>query len=223
MTPGRRCTVTRVRGHDDPVSSEQGVAFDQIGRRYDESFVERDAQIAEGAWLVGELSGHEPARILDLGCGSGLPTAKQLLEAGHEVVGTDESAVMLALAKEQAPGGQYLHRDLRELDDLGEFDAAIAFFSLLMLPKADIPPLLRGLHGRLRGPRLLLVSMVLGDFDRFPISFLGVPTQVCAYPPDELKQVLADAGFEIVELREVAAEAEPNRIEVQIYLRARAI
>ncbi|HEY0450997.1 class I SAM-dependent DNA methyltransferase [Actinophytocola sp.] len=203
------------------MASEQSAAFDQIGRRYDESFVERDAQLAEGAWLIDQLD--RPARVLDLGCGSGLPTAKQLLDAGVEVVGTDESAVMLDLAQQQAPGATYLHRDLRDLSDLGEFDAAVAFFSLIMLPKADIPPLLRALHARLRGPKLLQIAMVLGDFDQFQISFLGVPTQVCAYPPDELRQVLADAGFEIVELREVAAEAEPNRLEVQIYLRARAV
>jgi len=200
---------------------EQQAAFDQIGKRYDESFVERDAQLAEGAWLLEQLD--RPARVLDLGCGSGLPTAKQLIDAGVEVVGTDESKVMLDLAATQAPGGQYLHRDLRDLSDLGEFDAAVAFFSLIMLPKADIPLLLSGVRKLLRGPRLLQVAMVLGDFDRFPISFLGVPTEVCAYPPDELRQVVADAGFEITELREVAAEAEPNRIEVQLYLRARAV
>lgn len=202
------------------VSTEQKAAFDLIGRRYDESFVERDAQLGEGAWLLEQLG--RPARVLDLGCGSGLPTAKQLLDAGVDVVGTDESAVMLELARMQAPGGQYLRRDLRDLSELGEFDAAVAFFSLIMLTKADIPPLLRGVRELLRGPRLLQIAMVLGDFDRFPISFLGVPTEVCAYPPDELRQVVEEAGFEIIELREVAAEAEPNRIEVQLYLRARA-
>jgi SAM-dependent methyltransferase len=200
------------------MGSEGTPAFDLIGRRYDDSFVERDAQIAEGAWLIEQ----RPRRVLDLGCGSGVPTAKQLLAAGIEVVGVDESAVMLELAEEQAPGGHYLHRDLREIEDLGEFDAAVAFFSLLMLPRADIPPLLRRINAQLRGPRLLLVSMVLGDFDEFPISFLGVPTKVCAYPPEELRHVLADAGFETIELREVAAEAEPNRLEVQLYLRCSA-
>jgi len=202
------------------VATEQKAAFDEIGRRYDESFVERDAQLAEGTWLIEQLGG--AGRVLDLGCGSGLPTAKQLVDAGIDVVGTDESSVMLELAQAQAPGGTYLHRDLRDVSDLGEFDAAVAFFSLIMLPKSDIPPLLRDLRDQLRGPRLLQVAMVLGDFDRFPISFLGVPTEVCAYPPDELRQVVEDAGFETLELREVAAEAEPNRIEVQLYLRAKA-
>jgi SAM-dependent methyltransferase len=194
--------------------------FDQIGKRYDESFVERDVQVAEGDWLVNQLT--PPARVLDLGCGSGLPTARQLLDAGMEVVGLDESAVMLDLAERQAPGGRYLRRDLRNIADLGEFDAAVAFFSLIMVPRRDIPPLLSQLRGQLRGPKLLQVAMVLGDFDEFPVVFMGAPMTATAYPPDELAQVVERAGFEILELTEVKAEAERNRLEVQIYLRAKA-
>lgn len=203
------------------MATEEGAPFDQIGRRYDESFAERDVQVSECAWLIEQLG--ERGRVLDLGCGSGLPTATQLLDAGHEVVGVDESATMLELARAQAPGGEYHHRDMRDLSGLGEFDAAVAFFSFLMLSRAELPELLSTLRSALRGPRLLLLSMVLGDFDMFPINFLGVPMQATAYPPDDLRQVLADAGFEVTKQSEVHAEAEPNRIEVQLYLRIRAI
>jgi SAM-dependent methyltransferase len=207
--------------HADAVATEQNVpAFDLIGKRYDESFVERDVQLAEGSWLIQQLP--EGARVLDLGCGSGLPTAKQLLDAGVAVVGIDESAVMVELARRQAPGGEYLHQDLRAFDDLGEFDAVVAFFALLMLPREDIPPLLEKIRAHLRGPKLLLVSMVHGDFDSFPISFLGAQTNVSAYPPDKLRDVVADAGYEVLSLEEIEAVAEPERVEVQQYLRARA-
>jgi SAM-dependent methyltransferase len=203
------------------MAGDDAAPFDQVGRRYDESFAERDVQVNEAVWLSGQLGSR--GRVLDLGCGSGLPTAKQLLDAGHEVVGVDESAAMLELARIQAPGGEYHHRDMRDLSGLGEFDAAVAYFSFLMLSRADLPTLLTTLHGMLRGPRLLLLSMVLGDFDLFPISFLGVPMAVTAYPPEDLRQVLADAGFEVVKQTEVRGEAEPNRIEVQHYLRTRAV
>lgn len=193
--------------------------FDRIGKRYDESFIERDAQVAEGNWLIGQLP--VAARVLDLGCGSGLPTCKQLLDAGAEVVGIDESAEMLALAEKQAPGGRYLHRDLRDVADLGEFDAVVAFFSLIMLPKNDVLPLLTQLRGQLRGPKLLQIAMVLGDFDQFPIIFMGEPIAVTAYPPDDLAHVVERAGFECLDLTEVKAEAEKNRLEVQLFLRAK--
>jgi hypothetical protein len=35
--------------------------------------------------------------------------------------------------------------------------------------------------------------------------------------------VVEAAGFEVTSLREVTAEAEPNRTEIQLYLRARAV
>jgi SAM-dependent methyltransferase len=199
----------------------QNPPFDQIGKRYDESFVERDAQVAEGAWLISQLT--PPARVLDLGCGTGLPTARQLLDAGISVVGVDESAVMLELAERQAPGGHYSQRDMRDITDLGEFDAAVAYFSLIMLSREEIPPLLRKVRERLRGPKLLQIAMVLGDFDALPIVFLGEPVAATAYPPEELSQVVERAGFEILNLNEVEAEAEPNRLEVQIYLRAKGV
>jgi SAM-dependent methyltransferase len=200
------------------VSTEQP-AFDLIGKRYDESFVERDIQVAEGQWLIEQLA--PGARVLDLGCGSGLPTSKQLVDAGMDVVGVDESEVMLDLAREHAPGAQYLHQDMREVAALGEFDAVVAFFALLMISKAEIAGLLAQLHGQLRGEKLLVVSMVHGDFDEFPISFLGAPTKVSGYPPDALRAAVTDAGFEVISLAEHEIQAEPGRIEVQQYLRAR--
>ncbi|MFC5290172.1 class I SAM-dependent methyltransferase [Actinokineospora guangxiensis] len=193
-------------------------AFDLIGRRYDESFVERDTQIAEVDWLLTQLS--PGARVLDLGCGSGQPTVKQLVDAGMDVVAVDESRVMLDLAEEHAPGADYRQGDLRDVAAHGTFDAAVAFFALLMLPKADIEATLAALRGQLRAPGHLLISMVQGDFDAFPVNFLGAPTTVSAYPPDALRTVVEAAGFTVDRLHTVEAVAEPGRIEVQLYVRA---
>ena len=64
--------------------SGQAEAFDAIGDRYDEAFPHKEGQISAGAWLAGQLPAG--SRILDLGCGTGLPTARQLTESrapGH--------------------------------------------------------------------------------------------------------------------------------------------
>jgi SAM-dependent methyltransferase len=199
-------------------------AFDLIAERYDEAFTERGAQLAAGQWLSDQLP--RGARVLDLGCGSGLPTAVQLAEAGLEVVGLDESGRMLDLARRRVPSGTFLRADMRELDDLGEelgtFDAVVSFFSLIMLPRADIPVVLRSVRRLLRGPRLLALGMVYGDMDYFPISFLGVATHASCYPTDDLVDVVTAAGFEVLSTEEVAVQAEPERVERQIYLRTRA-
>jgi methylase of polypeptide subunit release factors len=65
------------------------------------------------------------ARVLDIGCGTGIPTARQLVAAGCEVTGLDISPVMLDLARRNVPEATYLHRDAVDIDSsLGRFDAA---------------------------------------------------------------------------------------------------
>lgn len=195
-------------------------AFDLIAERYDESFTDRSAQLAAGRWLIEQLPAG--ARVLDHGCGSGLPTAIQLAEAGIEVVGIDESGRMLELARERVPTGTFLQQDMRDLGpELGQFDAVVSFFSLIMLNKTDIEKTLVAIRERLKENGLLAISMVYGDFDFMPILFLGVPTHATCYPTGDLVDVVAAAGFDVLDTDEVEVQAEPERIERQIYLRAR--
>jgi SAM-dependent methyltransferase len=203
-----------------PMTESSVPAFDLIAERYDQAFTDRNAQLAAGRWLIDNLA--PGARVLDLGCGSGLPTAVQLAEAGLDVVGTDESGRMLDLARSRVPDATFLRRDLRELgDDLGMFDAAVSFFSLLMLPRADIEKVLAAMRERLTDRGLLAIGMVYGDMDYLPICFLGVSTFATCYPTEDLVKVVTGAGFDVVDVEEVDVQAEPERVERQIFLRAR--
>ncbi|MGH3309156.1 MAG: class I SAM-dependent DNA methyltransferase [Streptomyces sp.] len=175
----------------------QAEAFDAIGDQYDLAFPHKEGQVAGGAWLTGQLPAG--ARVLDLGCGTGLPTARQLAEAGHLVTGVDLSEGMVALARENVPGGDFRVLDFADLEDqaLGPFDGAAAFFSLLMLPREEIPYALRMLHGQLREGAPLALSMVEADLNDFSLPFLGRTIRVSGYLRDELRRVVRDAGFEI--------------------------
>lgn len=51
-------------------------------------------------------SGRDHGLVVDLCCGSGL-LARELSDAGYEVLGIDISGAMLALAREKAPGGRF--------------------------------------------------------------------------------------------------------------------
>ncbi|MFE0381656.1 class I SAM-dependent DNA methyltransferase [Streptomyces inhibens] len=179
----------------------QAEAFDAIGDRYNEAFPHKEGQIASGAWLADTLP--DGSRILDLGCGTGLPTARQLSDAGHRVVGIDLAPSMVKLARDNAPGAEFHRLDIADLrggrlGGPGSFDGIVAYFSLLMLPRAEIPYALGMLHDLLRPEGLLALSMVEADVDDFTIPFLGNSIRVSGYLRDDLRRVVHDAGFDVV-------------------------
>ncbi|MET7683966.1 class I SAM-dependent methyltransferase [Streptomyces sp. NPDC005423] len=184
-----------------PDRAGQAEAFDAIGDRYDEAFPHKEGQLSAGEWLTGAL--RPGSRVLDLGCGTGVPTSLQLADAGFDVVGVDLSRRMVELAGGYVPAATFHRLDLAELRpggprDLGRFDAVAAFFSLLMLPRAEIPLALRTVHHLLVPGGLFVLSMVEADVDDFRIPFLGHTIRVSGYLRDDLRRVIETAGFEIV-------------------------
>jgi SAM-dependent methyltransferase len=205
-----------------PERRAQAAAFDHIGERYDLAFPHKDGQLAAGEWLMGQLPAG--ARVLDAGCGTGLPTARQLLEAGLNVTGVDISEVMLALARRNVPAADLRLLDLTEIGPvLGRFDAAVAFFSLLMLPRAEIPAALARLCEVLVPGGLLVIGMVEADVDDVPIDFLGRPVRVTGYPRDELAGVVESAGLEVLRTRDLSYAPVSTQVppEVQLFLYCR--
>ncbi|MCI3932812.1 methyltransferase domain-containing protein [Streptomyces sp. AN091965] len=182
----------------------QAAAFDAIGAAYDVAFPHKEGQLAAGKRLVAELP--PGSRVLDVGCGTGLPTARQLTDAGHTVLGVDLSAGMLDLARGNVPppAAEFRRLDLADLridgegpGAVGQFDGIACFFALLMLPREEIPSALRLLRSLLRPGGLLALSMVEADLDDAAIPFLGHVIRVSGYLRDELRQVVRDAGFDI--------------------------
>jgi cyclopropane fatty-acyl-phospholipid synthase-like methyltransferase len=200
----------------------QAAAFDNIRERYDQAFPHKEGQVAAGEWLIGKLA--RGARVLDAGCGTGVPTVRQLKEAGLSVTGIDISEGMLTLASQNVRGADLRQLDLTEIrQELGRFDAVVAFFSLLMLSRAELPGALARLRDVLVPGGLLAVSMVEADLDDVPIDFLGVSVRVTGYPRDEFARVVEAAGFEVLEARDLSYAPVSTQVppEVQLFLYCR--
>lgn len=203
----------------------QAEAFDAISDRYDEAFPDKDGQIASGAWVAAELP--PGSRVLDVGSGTGLPTARQLVDAGHRVTGIDLSVNMVKLAGDNVPEGEFRQLDVADAEQYGpgSFDGAVAFFSLLMLPRAEIPVALRTLHGLLREGGVLAFSMVEAEVNDFSIPFLGHTIRVSGYLREDLRTVVRDAGFEIVGEDAYAYAPASTDVppEIQLFLQCRRL
>lgn len=211
----------RVPGGWQQRQQAQAAVFDQIGARYDEAFPHKDGQVR----VVEELLSRLPtaSRVLDVGCGTGLPSAAQLVAAGCRVTGLDISPVMIEQARANVPEATFILRDALSIDaDLGQFDAAVALFSLLMLPRPQIVQTLRQLREVLTPQGWLAVAMVEADLDDTELPFLAQPVRLTGWPREQLRQVIGDAGF-VIDLED-ARTYEPAvpqaRPETQLFLLA---
>ena len=195
---GRSDVGARVPATSSPLD-RQMTAFDAVAELYDDAYPHKAGQIIATQWLIDRLWGG--ARVLDLGCGTGEPTTWMLAEIEHQVVGVDLSARMLDRARRCAPAGRFMQRDMRGLDgSLGIFDAAAVFHSLSMLPRADIPGVLRWLQGALRPNAPVAIGMVEGDLDDSPQPLLDQQVRLTAYPLEDLVAMVTAAGLHVTEV-----------------------
>jgi SAM-dependent methyltransferase len=69
----------------------------------------RDA--APGVLGLMRRAGVHEGLVVDLGCGSGI-WAAALVDAGYDVIGVDQSAALLEIARERAPGARFVQASL---------------------------------------------------------------------------------------------------------------
>jgi 2-polyprenyl-3-methyl-5-hydroxy-6-metoxy-1,4-benzoquinol methylase len=107
--------------------------------------------------------------ILDAACGAGLYDGT-LVEAGHTVLGIDQSTGMLTQArahypKDQYPSIHYLKLGLQDMDFQAVFDGAICMDAMEHICPEDWPGILAGFHKALKpgGPLYVTVDAMLGD------------------------------------------------------------
>jgi ubiquinone/menaquinone biosynthesis C-methylase UbiE len=92
------------------------------------------------AGWAAELAGllRPGARVVDLGCGAGIPATRELASHGLQVLGIDFSAVQLHRAQRLVPAARFVQADMAALAlRPASADAVTALYSLIHVPLAD--------------------------------------------------------------------------------------
>ncbi|KAK5681642.1 hypothetical protein LTS10_006175 [Elasticomyces elasticus] len=85
--------------------------YTDIGPAYQDAFREVPLQMRSLQWITSQLP--KGSRVVDVGCGTGMPAVQAFAEAGYDVRGFDITPVMIEAARRQVPGARLEVADAR--------------------------------------------------------------------------------------------------------------
>ncbi|KAK5130537.1 hypothetical protein LTR08_001967 [Meristemomyces frigidus] len=179
------------------------------------------------------------ARVLDVGCGTGVPVSQMLADAGMEVHGFDIAPKMVEYASQRVPTGTFEATDMLEYQPKGEFAGIFIIYSHLQLDYSSFHSATFRLAKALTPGGLIAVGQSPtntrvpdGDpaFDEtksyvegYNLPFWGKPLPTFMMSREGQRKLLSSMGLEIV--YETEDDFQPDNpqcgVETQQYIIAR--
>jgi cyclopropane fatty-acyl-phospholipid synthase-like methyltransferase len=138
------------------------------------------------------------SKILDIGCGAGVPIDKYLIEKGYTVTGIDISKKQIELAKKNVPQAIYAVKDMSKLQN-GEYqvDAILSFYAIFHTSRETHPELFKKFNSFLNPGGSILVTMGASEWEGEE-NFHGVNMYWSHYGSEKNKEIISKAGFQII-------------------------
>lgn len=148
------------------------------------------------------------ASVLDLGCGSGIPSTRRLARR-FRVTGVDVSTRQVARARDNVPGARFICADMGSLEFApGTFDGVFALYSIIHLPRDEQGALLKSIAGWLRPGGLLVCSLgVQSNEAAFDPSWMGATMFWSSFDSATNRELVEDSGFRTITAREETTSA----------------
>ncbi len=163
--------------------------YDRMAEAYRRGTADHDVSQNIDA-LLEAVEGTPPFRILDVGCGPGRDL-RRFTELGHEAVGLDGAAGLVALARADTDC-EVLYQDFLALDlPAARFDGIFANATLFHVPSVELPRVLLELRAALKPRGVLFCSNPRGQGEE---GWAG-GRYGCFHDLEAWRAYMADAGF----------------------------
>jgi len=139
------------------------------------------------------------AKILDAGCGAGIPISRLLAE-GFEVTGVDFSEAQIELAKKNVPNAKFLCEDMTKLKFLeNTFDGICSYYAIIHIPREEHQLLLMNFYHMLKTGGVALLCLGAENLiDDIEEDYLGTRMYWSHYDTDTYLKMLKEYGFAVV-------------------------
>jgi len=162
---------------------------------------------SEDVRLLDELITRLPAgaKVLDAGCGAGLPIS-QMLSEKFKVTGVDFSEAQIELARNNVPKATFICQDMTQLNfPDNTFDGICSYYAIIHIPREEHQLLFANFHRMLKLDGLALLC--IGDenlIDDIDENFLGTRMYWSHYDSETYLKMLMESGFIIIWSKRVA-------------------
>ncbi|MDQ6796055.1 MAG: methyltransferase domain-containing protein [Chloroflexota bacterium] len=149
------------------------------------------------------------ARVLDLGCGPGLPSTR-MLATHFKVTGVDMSETQLEAARRNVPGASFVRADITQVDFPPEsFDGVTAFYAISHVPRDEHGPLFERIARWIEPGGLFLATLGAGDSPDWIGEWLGGQMFFSNHDAETNRRLLKAANFELL-IAEIIETPEPE-------------
>jgi ubiquinone/menaquinone biosynthesis C-methylase UbiE len=153
---------------------------------------------SEDIHLLDDLIARLPdrAKVLDAGCGAGIPVA-QILSDRFELTGVDFSEAQIDLARRHVPGAQFVCQDMTKLDfPEATFDAIVSYYAIIHIPREQHRSLFVNFQRMLKRDGFALLCLgaesLADDIDE---NYLGTRMYWSHFDADTYLEMLEVTGF----------------------------
>jgi SAM-dependent methyltransferase len=150
--------------------------------------------------------------VLELGCGAGTPGTR-LLADNNAVTANDISETQISLARKNAPSAKFIPGDMMSLSfAAGSFDATVALYSIIHLPRSEQEMLIQRVSAWLRPGGYFLLNVGTEDNPGYVDSdWLGSRMYWSGFGENVYRDMVRQAGLEDIDV-EVLQHEEDGRL-----------
>jgi 2-polyprenyl-3-methyl-5-hydroxy-6-metoxy-1,4-benzoquinol methylase len=187
--------------HHQAMASEAGKIIGLYERHAEAWASERRGGRMEAAWLDQFLAlVPHGAAVLDLGCGSGDPIGRYVVEKGYDVTGADSSPTLIDVCRSHLPAAEWIVADMRALSLGRRFAGIIAWDSFFHLAPEDQRRMFPVFKAHAMPKAALMFTSGPSESEAIGMMW-GEPLYHASLDAAEYRALLDSSGFDVVSHR----------------------